>query len=364
MTINSIGDIQKLVLDNFQDWKLYGHVATKTNGDLILFNYLPRAQLENRWTFLETVSRGLIIDRKTGQVVARPFDKFFNWMENGRRTDANIKWILEKVDGSLGILYRQDGQLKIATRGSFDGKQAEWAARHLNSKRYKNIHDIDDSLTLLFEIVYPENQIVVKYNYSGLSLLAARNRYTGEYLDYSFVQEIANRHGFITPKIYTFNNVNQVIFSCKNMEENEEGFVVEFEDGQRFKFKGEKYLQLHKAISEFTWNNVFDSVRGNYFDEKIEILPDKFQIQAIQWRDEIINVFIDIKMNALEIFFNAHLRYDIDKKEGRKQFAEYVNKNGKYMASICFSMLDGKSYDNLIWNLVEKKFRHHSMTES
>lgn len=72
MTINSIADIQKLVLDGFQNWKLRGHVTTKINGDLILFNYLPQAQFENKWTFLETVSRGLILDRKTGEVVARP----------------------------------------------------------------------------------------------------------------------------------------------------------------------------------------------------------------------------------------------------------------------------------------------------
>ena len=45
--------------------------------------------------------------------MARPFDKFFNWGEGswrngGRTTTADISFVTEKYDGSLGILYYDD----------------------------------------------------------------------------------------------------------------------------------------------------------------------------------------------------------------------------------------------------------------
>jgi len=66
-----------------ENWTGLGHISAKTNGDLTLFNYKPQAQFEGRWNPYEMVCRGLIINNKTGGVVARPFDKFFNWGEGG-----------------------------------------------------------------------------------------------------------------------------------------------------------------------------------------------------------------------------------------------------------------------------------------
>lgn len=76
--ITSIKQIQELAKSGFTEWDKYGHVYTKEKDDLILFNYKPEAQFEGAWNFFERVSRGLIISRETGKIVARPFDKFFN----------------------------------------------------------------------------------------------------------------------------------------------------------------------------------------------------------------------------------------------------------------------------------------------
>lgn len=48
--------------------------------DLILFNYTPICQFSKAWDEYTIMARGLIVD-KEGNVVARPFDKFFNYEE-------------------------------------------------------------------------------------------------------------------------------------------------------------------------------------------------------------------------------------------------------------------------------------------
>ena len=205
MKINKISDIQKLVVDGFEDWLQYGQVYTKMKGNLVLFNYLPQAQFNNNWTFLERVSRGLIIDKVSGEIVARPFDQFFNWMENNRQTNAPLKTITEKMDGSLGILYRDNG-LKVATRGSFDGEQAQWATKFLNDNF--DLSDLESHVTLLFEIIYPENKIVIDYgNTHALYLIGARNRFNGEYVSYIGLRDIGDYYGFPTPKKCNYNDI-------------------------------------------------------------------------------------------------------------------------------------------------------------
>src|SRR5689334_6486551 len=122
--IESIADLQAVLLAGETDWKQYGEVNVSFHGDLILFNYSQMAQFQRRWNWFERNSRGLILNVKTGEVVARPFAKFFNYGEEMPADDNEIVSITEKMDGSLGILYREDGQFKIATRGSFISDQA------------------------------------------------------------------------------------------------------------------------------------------------------------------------------------------------------------------------------------------------
>jgi hypothetical protein len=79
--ITSLEEIIELAKDGFDNWTQYGYVNVTERGDLLLFDYTTRAHIANRWNFFERVCRGLIINKKTGEIVARPFDKFFYWLE-------------------------------------------------------------------------------------------------------------------------------------------------------------------------------------------------------------------------------------------------------------------------------------------
>ncbi|MEC7119405.1 MAG: hypothetical protein VXW65_05845 [Pseudomonadota bacterium] len=87
--IRDINDLIRLVQQGEQNWLQYGHVQVRQHGDILMFNYTDAAESAGCWNAFERMSRGLMIHRQTGEVVARPFDKFFNW---GVRTAPMLSW--------------------------------------------------------------------------------------------------------------------------------------------------------------------------------------------------------------------------------------------------------------------------------
>jgi RNA ligase len=342
--IQSISDIQQLVREGFKEWKGYGEVTVREKDELFIFNYSVSAQYEARWNFFERVSRGLILHAKTGEVVARGFDKFFNWSEGGRYSTGEIVTVMEKLDGSLGILYRSPCGYHISTRGSFESEQGQWATQFLNANY--DLTGLPNELTLLFEIIYPENRIVV--NYEGrqdLVLLAARNRHTGDYLPFNpDVQALGQQFGFSLPHLYPKGDasVDDLIRQTHLIDQNVEGWVVEFSDGQRFKFKGQRYLKIHKLITGLSFKWTLDAIKAGTLEEARAVIPDEFFPQVNQWVAEIEEKVRQIKAEVAAVF-------EVAPKETRKAFALWVQKHHRHLAHYMFAHLDGKDIEPLIY---------------
>ena len=89
---------------------------------LTIWNYNEKVQYENLWDDITLMCRGLVTD-DNGNVVARPFKKFFNLSE--QKHSATEKFdVYDKLDGSLGIFFYYNGGWIMATRGSFTSDQA------------------------------------------------------------------------------------------------------------------------------------------------------------------------------------------------------------------------------------------------
>ncbi len=341
MDITSLSDIQQLAVAGFTDWKRYGEVSVAEDGDLLIFNYTHKAQFEARWNFFERISRGLIINRKTDEIVARAFDKFFNWGEGGQ-TSAPIVSVTEKIDGSLGILFRDNGY-RIATRGSFASDQAIWATRFLDA--HYRLDELPDEWTLLFEIVYPENRIVVDYGgEQALVLLAIRNRRTGDYLPFQRVQQVAARYGFKTPRVYDFHDVADILALRAAIDASQEGWVVEFADGQRFKFKGDRYMELHRLISGLSFKHTLEAVANGAVEYIRGQIPDEFLGDFNRWLATIRAVVAETKARVQTAF-------DTAPKTTRKEFALWVMAHHKALAPYLFALLDGKALEPMIYKM-------------
>lgn len=310
---------------------------------LTIYNYSPKATYEQVWTEETLMCRGLIL-ADDGEVVARPFDKFFNWGERGRYSTAEIVNVTEKMDGSLGILYRWQGQFYVATRGSFDSQQAIWASEFLQRHYSTTLKNLSESLTLLFEIIYPENRVVIDYKgRQELTLLAIRNRFTGEYCPWFTVETASRLFGFPLPKLYSsFDTPAAILELTKELDPNSEGWVVEFSDGQRFKFKGESYLELHRLISGLSFKNTLACVAAGTINELRAIIPDEFSGQVESWVDEI-RATVMFTREAIEA------NYQEAPKTSRKEYALWVQANCKDLAPYMFARLDERDIDELIY---------------
>lgn len=335
--ITSMEDIQALVRAGFTDWKQYGDVNVQQHPvyPYFIFNYTQAAQFTGRWNFFETVSRGLILDAG-GEIVARAFDKFFNWFEGGRHSRWHILSVTEKMDGSLGVLYRTPAEeYAVATRGSFTSEQARWATKFLQS--HYDLSALEPQWTLLFEIVYPGNRVVVDYGQQeNLYLIGARNRFTEDYMPaFPDLYGIGREFGFPMPRTYTFNSVEDIIAQTGVLDANQEGWVVEFSDGQRFKFKGDRYRELHKLITGISFKRTLEAVANGGLARLREDLPDEFFARVQEWADVIERV-------AGGTLAEVETAFAAAPQDSRKEFALWCKSSHPRLVKYLFAKLDGK----------------------
>ena len=82
------------------------HKQIHPTYDLTIWNYSPKVQYEKLWDDITLQCRGLVTNSK-GDIVARPFKKFFNYEEYKPEEIPNENYVVyEKMDGSLGILFK------------------------------------------------------------------------------------------------------------------------------------------------------------------------------------------------------------------------------------------------------------------
>jgi RNA ligase len=215
---------------------------------LTLYKYTPQCVLDRKWNIFTFMARGLILDLEAEEVVATPFTKFFDYeeVEDIRPLLSQEYTVTEKVDGRLGVVYYYDDKWRVSTNHSFVSPQTEWATGWLHGKL--SLHDIDKSNNYLFEIVTGDG--IIDYPDNGLVLLCIVDKYGLEYRD-EILQEEAKYLSVRCPKKYNFENISDILEQCKYIED-QEGFVVRFDNGFRVKVKSDSFLKKQKMRREIT----------------------------------------------------------------------------------------------------------------
>src|SRR5687768_2294346 len=154
---------------------------------LCLFNYTQKCVFEKAWNDMTLMARGLVTDQK-GNIVARPFDKFFNLEEWNNVMPFGHVEVYEKVDGSLiTITWTHDDGLIVASRGSFNSEQAQHA-RDLIVSHYGQDWILPNQ-TYICEVIYPANRIVVNYGTADELVLLGIRYPNGDELSYSSLMD-------------------------------------------------------------------------------------------------------------------------------------------------------------------------------
>ena len=331
----------------YEDGLLYKQVHPTL--PLTIWNYTEKVQFENLWDEVTLMCRGLVTDDK-GDIVATPFKKFFN-IEEGKYTPTETFEVYEKMDGSLGIVFWYQGQWVVATRGSFTSDQAIKARELL--KKY-NTDIMFRHMTFCFEIIYPENRIVLDYKgEEKLVLLGAFDNWGKDY-DMSDWDE----WGFDVVKKYDgIKDYQQLKEMVKN---DQEGFVVKFSNGDRVKVKGVEYLRLHKIMTNVSTTGIWEYLKND--EDVMELLkdvPDEFYTKIKNYVKELRYSYFQISEDAGKKFDGKMYGKYNDKEpiEDRKEFAEWVSQQNKHLSGILFRMFDKKDYSEIIWNLIKPEFK-------
>jgi len=317
-----------------------GLIRSQTDGrDLTIFNYTQECQFAKKWDKYTLMARGLILN-KEGEIVARPFDKFFNLgeMEDpyNRLSYLVQKWgkpeINEKLDGSLGIAYWYYGQWNYATRGSFQSDQAIKMKELIHSKDMEQW--ANRYATHLFEIIFPENRIVVDYgDKEDLVYLGSRNNKTGqEYCDDAVVSK------FTVPTKYEH---------VEDHRDNAEGYVIYFPSKKlRLKIKFEEYVRLHRIMTGITPKRIWNSLRsGDTID--LAGVPEEFSKDV-----EIYIAYLQRKYNKI-VDAVEHIFANTQESMSRKEKAIYWGDVYPRARPMLFARLDGRPYDQMVWKRIK-----------
>ena len=328
---------------------------------LTIWNYSEKVQYENLWDEITLQTRGLVTDDK-GNVVARPYKKFFN-MEEGKHTPTHDFEVYDKLDGSLGILFNYNGEWVFATRGSFNSDQSIKGLELLQKYDYYKLHK---DYTYLFEIIYNDNRIVVKYPYEDVILLGMIETKTGYDVDlYNEgvdvrLKNLINNIGINIVKKY--DGIKDYSILKSMIKDDEEGYVVKFSNGDRMKIKGEEYLRLHKIMTNVSTTSVWEMLsEGDDVLDLLKDVPDEFYNK--------IKMYVkDLRYNHYRYGEYAHKIYsyfrygkygDVEPEPSKKEFALHLDncKVHPKIKSICFAMWDGKDYDKIIWKLLKPEYK-------
>lgn len=311
-----------------------GYLRRSDEDGLSQYTYTDKCTYEKKWNEYTRICRGVIVERSSNEIIALPFPKFFNLGEMPETSIDNLPEeyysTTEKVDGSLGIIYCYKHIWRVATKGSFNSEQALKATEMLSKYNVRG-GGIVPWVTLLVEIVYPENKIVVDYGKKeGLVLLGAFEVMGGK--------EISDEGLVLMSKISGIPLVNKMELTIEKMIElqktlpkDKEGFVVKFENGLRVKIKGDEYMKIHKMLSNLSPISFWEGMdRGRVNREYLMQLPEEYRPEYEPIVAELEKQYDDINNEVFKDLLKMTLDIGAPPPEITR---EYRKKIGLYLGS-------------------------------
>lgn len=349
--------LQKFLIQNYGDrLKLsaeYG-VYSKQHPkfpNLYQFTYDQIESSNNKRHPIVRESRGIILDRDNNwEVVARPFDRFFNWGEDVSVSDtfdfSNFV-AQEKIDGSLMIVYYYNKEWNVATKGSPDaggnvGQESFtfsdlfWEIFYVDLMGHNS--DLDPCNTYLFELTSKYNRVVTSQvnNDGRIQLIGVRNNKTGqEYIPNIFSE-------FPVVKSFPMNTIEEILEASKQLDPSQqEGFVLVDKNFNRIKVKSEKYVLIHHLKDTINDERIVDLIKTGEDSEVFTYFPD------LKIRYDQIKKYWDMTSSMLDAFWEED---STQKFETQKDFALFVQNNyNPKVHSFFYMMRSGKVNNATNW---------------
>lgn len=252
-------------------------VKEKKEEHISSFNFSEMVFRTAAWSDVTVKARGLFVNTVTKEIVARSYDKFFNYGEmlstKLMSLSKNLVFPVTayvKENGFLGIVGydRESDELVITSKSTTQGPYAGYV-RKLLSVTCKDLAVLKaylkrEKVSMVFEVIDTENDPhIIEYAESHMVLLdIIRNEIKFSKLPYDEMVKVAEEFGFQHKKIAkVYNNLQElkplltdVTVSSEYLEGSgkyEDGYIegYVFEDANGFMFKYKlPYYKTWKAL--------------------------------------------------------------------------------------------------------------------
>ena len=249
--------------------EMIGHkfiTVKECDYNLISLNFNREAFNKKKWNDLTIKARGLFVDRDSGEVKIRSYNKFFNFGERHVNLGYLHKYatypirVFKKYNGFLGLASVIDGDVVLTSKSVTSGKykdifQSIWDKVESGVKELLKQTMIENNCTAVFEVVSPEyDPHIIKYDKEHLYLLDfIENKLDIDThnIDLEFSENLMKKVEFsstiltkkeLITKLENYNELyNFLDEKAKSLEEFE-GYVLCDNSGLMFKFKLPYYI--------------------------------------------------------------------------------------------------------------------------
>lgn len=351
-------EIQKYIANHSNWYNLLQeepyNLKIKNKDNLYKFDYT----IDSKDNIITREARGLILD-VNNLVIAKSFNRFYNYEEH---IDENFDWsniiISEKIDGSMIQLYYYNGNWHWATRSSFDACDAvlnnKWNFQDLINRANKNLdyEKLNKNHCYTFELVSPENQVVVYYDKPKLYGIYVYDLMNDKELDYEEEKIEFNRIGFDMPFSMKLTNENYKHIREKFVDSHKtkefEGVVLRDKNNNRLKVKTLEWIKAHKLHNNgiLTTKRIIEMLFTNELTEYLAYFPQKKDecYKVITTLTEINKAFtlMAMKLPKTKEWYG-------DNKMFWNNYVSLVSGNAYIRNLICYFANGGKIEDK--WNL-------------
>lgn len=313
------------------DYVKMGLVRSQTHPTLPLsiYVYTELTSFERLWNNVTMSCRGLVVDDK-GRCIVRCLPKFFNEGEPHLAPELGENTPIiyfDKLDGSLiQVVNDPEYGVVVTSKGSFASDQSKWAEQIIEIKGYL----FQQGLTYVFELIHPENRIVLDYGGKvELVLLAVIETETGNEKNID--------------KFTEFEHAEKVFDPAKHMRALVEG-VVKKQGNYRVKIKTEEYVRLHRIVTDFTEKRVWEALKDGQSLE-FENMPEEFE----QWLEETTKTLTAQFQGILDKAKQENIRAAklTDKELGLSNGYDYKH--------LVFAIRNGRDVEQTIWKMIKPK---------
>ena len=298
-------------------------IYSVTKDGYIVFNYMLGTSqtfpaVVDEYATIRRECRGIIFDAETGDILRRPFHKFFNLNEREDTSIENVDFlfshaVLDKLDGSMIAPFLVGDRMIWGTKmGETDVAQPvmEFVAANPQYDEFRYL--IGSGFTPIFEWCSNKQRIVLDHPEDSLTLLAIRDIQSGEYVSFELVKSVAKLYDVPVVKQYeTIEDINQFLEQTRG-QSNIEGYVIRFSTGHMIKVKTDWYVALHKIKEQLLFDrNLVELILDNRLDDILSYLSSDERDNLIRFQTELYQIISD-QSHVLMNITNDNL--DMDRK--------------------------------------------------